>query len=393
MNALKTIFKPMIKLVVAVGIFALGYIGFIVLVATKPEIPQRPKAPDIRIVEAITAVVTTEQPSHKAFGTVAASRTAGLRFNISGEVASVSQDMKNGALVNAGQELARLDDEVLLLNKKDIQIQLDAEMDNFAELDTQLDLRQSQFDRVKEMAAASVASERRLDEAKLALSMAKSALRQSQSRRDQLKIKLKQINRNLSDSRLNVPFDGVLSSVEIGEGRVVTSQNMLGMVTDLSSLEVSFIVPADIYADSNAIIGKLVNVTWTSGGRDVTSVRARIARAEGLVKANEGGGRIYAVLPSADAGHHAPIPPGAFVEIDYPSRILEDIVVLPDTALYDNDNIFVIDQGKAVERSITVVSKTDGLIYIRGDIKDGESVITTRLPGLGEGVRVRVSGS
>ena len=390
MDAFKRFLKLAAKPLVALAIFFVGIIGFNILVATKPDIPARPKAPDVRIVEAATVSIITERPNHKAFGTVEASRTADLRFNINGEVADVFPALQNGALVNEGVELARLDDEVLMLNKQDVEIQIAAEADNLAELENQLQLRQSQFDRVSEMAAASVASERRLDEAKLALSMAKTAHRQSKSRRDQLAIRLKQIKRNLEDSRLKAPFDGVLSGVTIGEGRVVSSQNVLGMLTDLSSLEVSFIVPAEIYADYANLIGTAVEVTWKSGGRDVKTVIANIARAEGVVKASEGGGRLYATLPPADENGQASIPPGAFVEISYPSAVLENIVILPDTALYDNDNVFVISQGMAEQRAIEIVSKTDGLIYVRGDLNNGEQVITTRLPGLGDGVRVRV---
>ena len=392
-SAFKKFLSSAKKPLAAFAILLVGVAGCNILVATKPDVPARPKAPDIRTVQAATVAIITEQPDHKAFGTVEASRTADLRFNINGEVETVLDAMQNGSFVTSGDELARLDDEVLLLNKQDVEIQIQAEADNLAELETQLSLRQSQFDRVKEMAAASVASERRLDEAKLALSIAKTSVRQSKSRRDQLKVRLKQINRNLADSRLNAPFDGVLSSVTIGEGRVVTSQNVLGMLTDLSSLEVSFIVPAEIYADSANIIGKPVEVTWKSGGRDVKTVSAQIARAEGMVKANEGGGRLYAVLPPVDQDGQASIPPGAFVEITYPSAVLENIIILPDTALYDNDNVFAIVNGAAQKRAVQIISKTDGLIYVRGDLKDGEQVITTRLPGLGDGVRVKVVGS
>jgi len=393
MNAFSKFMSSAKKPLVALAIFVVGIIGFNILVATKPDIPERPKAPDIRIVEAATVAIITQQPNHKAFGTVEASRTADLRFNINGEVATVLDKMQNGALVKSGDELARLDDEILRLNKQDIEIQITAEADNLAELENQLNLRQSQFNRVNEMAVANVASERRLDEAKLALSMAKTAVRQSKSRRDQLSIRLKQTKRNLADSRLSAPFDGVLSNVTIGEGRVVSAQNVLGMLTDLSSLEVSFIVPAEIYADSANIVGKSVEVTWKSGGRDVKTVMAQIARAEGTVKASEGGGRLYATLPPAQSDGLAMIPPGAFVEITYPSAILTDIIILPETALYDNDNVYAIKNGMAEKRSIEIISKTDGLIYVRGDLVDGEEVITTRLPGLGDGVRVRVVGS
>ena len=375
---------------VAILILFVGVAGYKALVATKPEVASRPRLEDVRKVSVAVVDIVSAQPEHKAFGTVSASRSADLRFAIGGEVETVGAEMKNGVHVTKGAVLAELDTELLRLTREDILVKIEAEKVNQAELTVQLDLRQRQFNRVNEMNAAAVASEKRLDEAKLSLSVAKNALQQSTSRLRQLQTDLKRSSRNLNDAKLTAPFDGVLSQVVIGEGRVLSSANVLGMITDLSSLEVSFVVPAEIYANSESLLGQNVSVTWKAGGRDVKTVFGQIDRAEGNVDAAEGGGRIYATLPYDNAAQVSAIPNGAFVEISYPSTKLDNIIVLPESAMFDQETVFVVVDKRAQKRKVVIIEKNDGIVFVRGNLSAGEEVISTRLPGLGDGTLIEV---
>ena len=391
--SLKKIGSALLKVIVALLVLGLGVVGFNYLVATKPEVPSRPRAEDVRKVAVTKAEIVSAEPHHQAFGAVTAARVSDLRFPISGEVEGVSTVMRNGAIVQSGQELARLDTELLQLTVNDISVQLRSEAANKIELTTQLELRKRQFERVNQMQAASVASEKRLDEARLALSMAQNALQQSTARLDQMRIQKQRADRNLRDAVLRAPFDGVLSDVVIGTGQVLNSGNIRGKITDLSSLEVSFIVPAETYAISPDLLGRDVEVTWSAGGRDVVSVMGVIERAEGNVSANEGGGRLYASLPNGSALDLPPIPTGAFVEIDYPSQRLDNVVVLPESSIFDQDKIFVVKDQRADQRMVTILTKTKGKVYVRGDISANEEVIITRIPGLSQGTLVEVLGA
>ena len=391
--AMKSVLSGLSRLVAALVILGLGIGGFMYLVSSKPEVPSRPRSEEMRKVAVTIADRVSAAPVQQAFGTVAAARSADLRFAIGGEVASVEAVMRNGALVRKGEVLATLDTELLTLSVNDIAVQLAAEDANKIELQTQLTLRQRQFDRVNQMKAASVASEKRLDDAQLALSIAKNSLLQSNSRIEQLKIAKKRAERNLKDAVLRAPFDGALADVVIGSGQVLSSNTKLGKITDLNSLEVSFIVPAEIYAISNRLIGQDVEMTWTAGGRDVVTVTGTIDRTEGNVNANEGGGRIYANLPQTKAGEMPPIPAGAFVEINYPTLMLEDVVILPEAAIFDRDHIFIVVEGRADRRQVEILSKSEGQVYVRGDLQNGDQVVSTRIPGLAQGTLVEVVGA
>lgn len=391
--AMKSVLSGLSRLVAALVILGLGIGGFMYLVSSKPEVPSRPRSEEMRKVAVTIADRVSAAPVQQAFGTVAAARSADLRFAIGGEVASVEAVMRNGALVRKGEVLATLDTELLTLSVNDIAVQLAAEDANKIELQTQLTLRQRQFDRVNQMKAASVASEKRLDDAQLALSIAKNSLLQSNSRIEQLKIAKKRAERNLKDAVLRAPFDGALADVVIGSGQVLSSNTTLGKITDLNSLEVSFIVPAEIYAISNRLIGQDVEMTWTAGGRDVVTVTGTIDRTEGNVNANEGGGRIYANLPQSKAGEMPPIPAGAFVEINYPTLMLDDVVILPEAAIFDRDHIFIVVEGRADRRQVEILSKSEGQVYVRGDLQNGDQVVSTRIPGLAQGTLVEVVGA
>ena len=173
-------------------------------------------------------------------------------------------------------------------------------------------------------------------------------------------------------------------------GNQVSNTYLVATLTDLSSLEVSFVVPADIYANVTNLIGQQVSLSWSSEGSVVSETTATITRAEVVVDRTEGGGRLYAELPD-DAARS--VPPGAFVEVSYFGRVLTNVIELPEEALVGRDQVFVIEQGRASQRQVVLLHRSPGLIWVRGDLKNGDKVIATRLPGIGNGLRVRTVAS
>ena len=374
------------KVLAAAGIIVLSFVVFIWLVVSKPEITPEPSREIINIVETATVELTDTRPTYRAYGTVQATRVADLRFAIDGEIESVSSQFRNGAMVEQGDVLAQVDTELLTIARNEIVEQRHAENINKEALETQFELRQRQFDRVSRMEAASVISTSSLDESTMALTEAENALNQSRSRAKQLDLAAKRAERNLREATLKAPFTGVISDVDIGKGKIVSNATRLGVITYLGNLEVAFVVPAEIYADAAAIKGAPVEIVWRSGNRVIRSSQGEIIRAEGSIATNEGGGRIYASVPDGANS----IPPGSFVEVGVPSLLLGNVAVVPDTALFDNNIVYVIKDGRSSARIIEVLARSDGNIYIRGDIQNGDRIITTRIPSLGDGVLVKV---
>ena len=374
---------------------ALLILGFFISVyswlqATKQVV--KPQAPEEQtwIVQSVAVKQVDVQPLEQAFGTVVAAREAHLRFGVAGEVERVSNNLRNGADVKTGDILASLDTERLQLALDKVEVQIKAETTQIKEFTAQLALRQRMAERAQSLSEKGVGSQADLDGAELAVSQASNQLALAKSRLAELKVSLRRHRKDLEDAVLKAPFDGSLSSVDLALGNQVSNTYLVATLTDLSSLEVSFVVPADIYANVTNLIGQQVKLSWSSEGSVVSETTATITRAEVVVDRTEGGGRLYAELPD-DAARS--VPPGAFVEVSYSGRELTSVIELPEEALVGQDQVFVIEQGRAMQRQVVLLHRSPGWIWVRGDLKSGDKVIATRLPGIGNGLRVRAVAS
>ena len=387
MLLLRAILTKVLPALIILGFFIFVYSW---LQATKQVV--KPQAPEEQtwIVQSVTVQQVDVQPLEQAFGTVVAAREAHLRFGVAGEVERVSNNLRNGAHVKTGDILASLDTERLQLALDKVEVQIKAESTQIKEFTAQLALRQRMAERAQSLSEKGVGSQAELDGAELAVSQASNQLALAKSRLAELKVSLRRHRKDLEDAVLKAPFDGSLSSVDLALGNQVSNTYLVATLTDLSSLEVSFVVPADIYANVTNLIGQQVKLSWSSEGSVVSETTATITRAEVVVDRTEGGGRLYAELPD-DAARS--VPPGAFVEVSYSGQELTNVIELPEEALVGQDQVFVIEQGRAMQRQVVLLHRSPGWIWVRGDLTSGDKVIATRLPGIGNGLRVRAVAS
>ena len=381
----------LIRVILTKVLPALLILGFFISVyswlqATKQTVKSQAPEEQNWIVRSVAVQQVDVQTLEQAFGTVVAAREAHLRFGVSGEVDRVSNDLRNGADVKTGAVLASLDTERLQLALDKVEVQIKAETSQIKEFTVQLALRQRMAERAQSLSEKGVGSQAEVDDAELAVSQASNQLAMAKSRLAELKVSLRRHRKDLGDAVLKAPFDGSLSGVDLALGNQVSNTYLVATLTDLSSLEVSFVVPADIYANVINLIGQQVALSWSSEGSVVSETTATITRAEVVVDRKEGGGRLYAELPD-DAARS--VPPGAFVEVSYYGRMMTGVIELPEEALVGQDQVFVIEQGRAMQRQVVLLHRSPGWIWVRGDLKTGDKVIATRLPGIGNGLRVR----
>ena len=371
---------------------ALIILGFFIFVyswlqATKQVVKTQAPEEQIWTVQSVAVQQVDVQPLEQAFGTVVAARGAHLRFGVAGEVDLVSDNLRNGADVKTGDILSTLDTERLQLALDTVDVKIKAEATRIQEFTGQLALRQRMAERAQALFDKGVGSQADLDGTELAVSQASNQLAMAKSNLAELKVSQRRHRKDLGDAVLKAPFDGSLSGVDLALGNQVSNTYLIATLTDLSSLEVSFVVPADIYANVTNLIGQQVSLSWSSEGSVVSETTATITRAEVVVDRTEGGGRLYAELPD-DAARS--VPPGAFVEVSYFGRVLTNVIELPEEALVGRDQVFVIEQGRASQRQVVLLHRSPGLIWVRGDLNNGDKVIATRLPGIGDGLRVRM---
>ena len=387
---MKTILLNLFRGALAVAVFG-GMVGvYNYLLATKPEVAAEPRQEQIWTVAATEIQQRDAAPVLTAFGTVTAARSADLRFGSAGEVSMISPKMRNGVAIDKGEVLARLDDVRYQLALEEVKVQIEGETVNIASLKRQVALREKQLERTRKMVARNVATDANLDEVDLALTIAENQLNMSLNRLSQLQVAKKSREQDIEDTILRAPFAGTLSTVSIGLGKRASNAAAVAQLTDQNSLEVPFSVSADIFANAAELIGQNVDVSWRTGGQDVALVPATITRAEAIVDKSQGGGQLYAVLDTSDAGT---IPPGAFVEVRFVGKVLNAVFELPEEALVNNAEVFVIQDGRTERREVTAEYRADGRVWVSGALKPGEQIVSSRLPGIGPGMMVRIAGA
>ena len=355
------------------------------LLATKPVVEAEPAKPQIWTVKEVGVKNQTAQPLETAYGTIVASREAELRFSVAGEVNWISPDLRNGVNVKEGEPLVRLDTTRYQLALDELRAQIAGEKAQIVSLEKQLSLRLKTLERTKRMASQNVVSDANLDEAELAVSVTESQLIGSKSRLAQLQVAERSRLKDIEDSELTAPFSGTLSDVNIGLGQIASSSVPIASITDQGSLEVPFVVKAEIYANAPQLIGQTVTVTWQSGAREVATAKAFISRKNAVLDKVEGGGRLYAELIDGEASS---IRPGAFVRVDFIGRSFDDVAIIPEEALFGDDMVYINQEGVAVSQKVKVVHRTPGFAYVEG-LADNMKLIATRLPAIGDGVRVK----
>jgi hypothetical protein len=129
-------------------------------------------------------------------------------------------------------------------------------------------------------------------------------------------------------------------------------------------------------------------VTWRVGERNV-EYQARIARVGAEIISTTGGVDVYAVL---EDGVRLDLRPGAFVSVRVPDREYAGVFVAPESALYGEDMLYVIADGRLAERRIEVLGHDGNDIIFRSAgepaLADGDRVVTTQLREAGVGVKV-----
>ena len=74
--------------------------------------------------------------------------------------------------------------------------------------------------------------------------------------------------------------------------------------------------------------------------------------------------------------------------MEFIGRSFENVATIPEEALFGENLVYMNDDGTARAKQVSVVWRSPGVVYVQG-LDDGTRLIATRLPGIGDGVKVR----
>lgn len=359
---------------------------------------------------------TTAHPKIVAYGEIRSWRSLELRASAGGRLVEMSPVFRDGAAVKAGDLLFLIDPADARARQADAEAGLaDAEAEKaeadeaivVAELERtaairQRDLRQQAFKRQRQLQAKGYATETSVEEAELAFATADQAvLSRSQAlivARKRIKrtalaitrasIALEDARRILDDTRVEAPFDGLLSDVDAVLGRLVSPNEKLGLLVDPSALEAVFRVSSGQFArlidESGALRQTPVTVTLNLGDLPVT-VKGVVGRTAAVVQQGQSGRLIYALL---DLGTATILRPGDFITVTIEELPLLGVAIIPASAATEDGRILLVDADSRVkEQKVSIVRRQGDNLVVTG-VPFGAQYVTERLPQLGPGVKV-----
>ena len=93
-------------------------------------------------------------------------------------------------------------------------------------------------------------------------------------------------------------------------------------------------------------------------------------------------------MVGAGLGHQF-FEPGAFVEANTPDIEYSNAVRLPEAAVHGSGRVYVAADGRLRERVVRILGRDAGDLIVTGDLQPGDDVVTTRIPEIGPGLKVR----
>lgn len=378
-----------------------------------PSAPQRERVFSANVV---TVTPETVAPQMVAFGEIRSSRTLELRSPRAGRIIEIAPGFQDGATVEAGQLLLRLDPADAISARdlaqagvaeaeadgRDAARALALSQDDLAAAQAQLDLRRQALTRQEDLQARGVGSAAAVETAALAVSSAEQAVvsrraalagaeaqvDQAASNLTRARIALAEAERALADTEIRASFGGRLSGISVVTGRLVSANESLGQIIDPAALEVAFRLSTAQFVRlldaSGSLVSAPVHAALDVLGAEITA-EGVVERVGASVEAGASGRVVYAALTGAPGFR-----PGDFVTVTIEERPIEGVAWLPATAVDGDGEVLVLGEGDRLEEVAARVLRRQGDdVLIEAAALAGREVVAERSPLLGAGIRVR----
>ncbi len=345
-------------------------------------------------VQAVTADTQQWPETYEATGTVRARSAAVLSSKVMAYVRQVA--VQAGDRVREGQELVTLDGQDLDANLRraeaaeaEVRNSISEAENGIAASRANLDLAQSTFKRMEELAAKKSISNQEFDEASARLKSAQASYDMARARRTQIDSKLAQVQQEIRSARIMrdytriaAPFSGVVTAKSVEPGSLAAPGAPLLTI----EREGAYRLEASIDESRLPVVkpGQNVEVALEALDRRFT------ARVSEIVPAVDAASRAYTV--KIDLPGLPNVRSGMFGRASFPVGNRK-VLAVPAAALVERgqlQSVFVIEDGFARNRLITTGKRQQDSAEVLSGLAEGEKVVSRMVPGLTDGARVEV---
>jgi membrane fusion protein (multidrug efflux system) len=322
-----------------------------------PTSDRRPGGPPggISAIGVMTAKVTAQDFVDRF--TALATATAAESIDVTSRISSVVTriNFREGQEVTTGQLLVELDSQ---------EIRAD-----LALAEASLQQARSQFERSRSLAAARIISETQMEELEAKMKIAEAQVQAAQAR--------------LEHAFIRAPFAGTVGLRRVSPGDLVGPDTVITTLDDTRTIRLEFKVPETFLATLG--VGMTIDALSTVyPGRPFSGTVASLdSRVDPVTRA------VTVIATVANAERL--LKPGMFLTANL-ERARRDVLLVPEEALTPRQGrqfVFLVQDGRAVEREVEIGSRSPGLAEVRNGLVAGDVVVTEGTQRLRDGMPVQ----
>jgi len=376
--------KRLFSIVLPIVVLLLAFGASKFIKANKPEPVSRTPVRNTLVVE-VQRLQSTDYPVIiRSQGTVQPTMTNKLVPEVAGTVSSLSDSFVIGGEFSAGDTLVEID-------RRDYDIALTQAKANLAQSDAQLEEQSA----LAESARVEWEALGRRGKPS-ALTLRKPQLAAANANRDAALAQVQRAELDLQRTRLQAPYDGIVSDRSVDTGQFVSRGSPIGQIHGIKSVDVRLPLSSRqlTYLDTS---GKAqVELSATVGANTQIWI-GELNRVEGLDAATQQLNVIVRVNEPYDVNatitNNFPLRVGQYVNARIAGQVLKNVFVIPRAALREEREVLIMTDESTIERrEVTVAWSDDDFAAITLGLADNDALVTTPLSSVTDGTPVNVVG-
>ncbi|MEZ4651042.1 MAG: efflux RND transporter periplasmic adaptor subunit [Candidatus Eisenbacteria bacterium] len=364
----------------------------VTLVKSRPEIERKTPVPPPPLVRTLVATPEDVQVFVESQGTVEPRTETALVSEVAGRVVDVSPSFAAGGVFQKGDVLLRLDSgdyELAVVQARSLVAQTELRL---AQEEAEAAIARKEWSELQGGEAPPLANrDLQVAQARAGFEAAKASQRQAE--------------RNLERTRIRAPYSGRVRATRVDVGQYVGPGTPVAEVfaTDYAEIrlpvrdsEFAFLdVPLDGNGNGH---GPSVVLRGDFAGEEQTW-QGRIVRTEGEIDPRTRMIHLVARVDEPYAGRSSgrsagqsavPLSVGLFVSADVAGTVLDDVFVIPRSAIRKGGELLIVDDEDRLRiREVQVVRAERERVIVSGGIAEGERICLSPLEVVTDGMKVR----
>ncbi len=389
---LNRLLRLSLRVLLPIGILAVGILGFLSLRAIKPELQTANEEPPAYLVAVQTAQQQQVRFELASQGTVKPKTSTNLVSEVAGRVVEISQKFVSGGFFEADETLVRIDSRnyqttlkraELALARARVRVDTERALSGYAKEDWE------QF--IADNDTSNSPTELTLRRPQLAEVLAEFSVAEAE---------MEQAQDDLARTTITAPYHGLIleKNVDVGQYVGVGTPLASTVAVDLAEVRLPISLNDLEYLTLPERPGSSpvrVKLHATIGGT-VSYWDAMIVRTEGVVDTQSR--VIHAVAEVLDPYDFAGtgrelLRFGTFVHATIQGNDAGELFVVPRHAVYQGLQVWIVNEDNTISpRTVTVVRFDDDFAYIKEGLENGDVYCVTPIDRPLPGMKVKISG-